>query len=91
MLCLEIQKGKKSMKESDFQQDIGGMAACKKIIMKATKWCDQLSSNDALFDDSWSSGVKTAEEENAEGVDYCGPVKTNHKLFFLAMYENLTK
>ena len=28
--------------------------------------------------------MKTAEEENAEGVYYCGPVKTSHKGFFLA-------
>ena len=26
--------------------------------------------------------MKRAEEEMAEGVDYCGPVKTSHKDFF---------
>ena len=45
--------------------------------MKATKLCGKLSSNDTLFDFIWFSGVKTVEEENKEGVDYCGPVKTS--------------
>ena len=82
-LYLDIQKGKESLKASSFQQDIRGTAACMKMIMKATKGCDQLSSNDTFFDDIWFSGVKKIEEENTEGVDYCGPVKTSHKGFFL--------
>ena len=41
-----------------------------KIIMMSTKGCDQLASNDNYFADSWFSGVKTAEEAMAEGVDY---------------------
>ena len=40
-------------------------------------------SNDTYFSDSWFRGVKTAEEAMAEGVDYCGPVKTTHKGFCL--------
>ena len=54
----------------------------------ATKGCDQLTSNDTYFSDSWFSGVKTAEKAMAEGVDYCGPVKTNHKGFCLATLES---
>ena len=33
------------------------------------------------FADIWFSGVKTAEEAMAEGVDYCRPEKTSHKGF----------
>ena len=58
-----------------------------KIIMKATKGCDKLSSNDNFFPDIWFGEVKTPEQENAEGVNYCRPVKTSHKGFFLAMLE----
>ena len=60
-----------------------------KIIMMSTKWCGQLASNDNYFADSWFSGVKTAEEAMAEGVDYCGPVKTIHKGFCLVTLEKL--
>ena len=48
-------------------------------------------SNLTYFDDSWFSGVKTAEEVVTEGVDYCGPLKSSHKGFFLAMLEKLIK
>ena len=73
------------MKTSGFQQQIVGAASCMTIIMKYTKGCGQLSSNYTFFADIWFSGLKTAEEENSEGVDYCGPVKTIHKVFFLDM------
>ena len=33
------------------QKDNGGMAACMKKIMKATKGCGQLLSNDTFFSD----------------------------------------
>ena len=48
-----------------------------KRITKDNKGYGQLSSNDTLFDDSCFNGVKTAEETNAEVVDYCCPVKTS--------------
>ena len=35
--------------------------------------------------------MKIGEEELSEGVDYCGPVKTSHKGFFLATLEKLMK
>ena len=47
----------------------------------ATKGCGQLTSNETYFSDSWFSSIKTAEEEMAAGVDYCGTVKTIHKFF----------
>ena len=31
------------------------------------------------------------EEANEEGFDYCGPVKTSHKGFFLTVLKKLTK
>ena len=56
-----------------------------------TKGCDQLTSNDTYFSDSWFSSVKTAEEMAAAVVDYCRPVKTSHKGFCLAALEKLMK
>ena len=49
-----------------------------KRLMTATKKCNQLNSNETYFEYSWLSGVKTAEEAMAEGVDYFVPVKTSH-------------
>ena len=43
-------------------------------------------SNDTYFDDSWFSGVKTAE-----GVDYYRTIKTSRKVFLLAVLEKFTK
>ena len=45
-------------------------------------------SNDTYFVDIWFSGVKTAKEEMAEGVDFCGLAKTIHKGFFYLHYES---
>ena len=56
-----------------------------------TKGCGELTSNDTYFSYSWFSGVRTAEEEIYEGVDYCGPVKTIHKSFCIATLEKLMK
>ena len=81
MLHLEIQKWEEDMKASNFEWDVGGTAACTKIIMVAKKGCSQLTSRDAYFYHSWFSGLKTAEEEMSEGVYYCRPVKTGHKGF----------
>ena len=81
MLHLEIQKGKKAMKTSNFQNVLGGTAACIKRLAIATKGCGQLTSEDTYFADSWFSSVKTSGEMAAAGVNYCGPVKTSHKGF----------
>ena len=62
----------------------------KRLIMD-TKGCVQLMSNYTYFYDIWFSGVKTAEEEIYEGVDYCGPGKTIQKRFCLDILEKLTK
>ena len=91
MLYLEIQNGKEVSKASDFQQDIGSTADFTKIVMKATKGCGQLSSNNTLLVVSWFIRVKIEEEVNVERVDYYGPVKTSHMGFCLAMLEKLLK
>ena len=56
-----------------------------------TNGCSQLTPNDTYFLDSCFSSVKTAEEMAAAGVNYCGPVKTRHKVFCLATLEKLMK
>ena len=48
-------------------------------------------SNGIYFSDIWFSVVKIYEEAIAEGVDYCGQVKTSHKGFCLDTLEKLTK
>ena len=89
MLYLEIRKGKEAMKSSDFQQQIGWTAATINRTTKATKGFVQMSSKYTFFDDSWFRGVKTAEEEMDEVVDYCRPLKTSHKGFFLDTLKKL--
>ena len=42
MLYPDIQNGKEAMKVSDYQQEIGGMYARMKIVMKVTKGCGQM-------------------------------------------------
>ena len=91
MLHLEIQKGKEDMKTSKFQKDIGGTAACMKILDIDNKGCGQLTSNYTYFADSWFRSVKTSEDMAAAGVNYCGPAKTSHKGFCLTTFEKLTK
>ena len=70
MLHIEIQKGKEATKKLTFQSELGGTAACMKRLAIATKGCDQLTSNDTYFADSWFSSVKTDEEMAASGVNY---------------------
>ena len=57
----------------------------------ATKGCDQLTSNHTYFFDNWFSGLKTAEEAMADGVDYCGMVKKIHTKFYLYILRNLMR
>ena len=82
MLHLEIQKGEETMKTSNFQRFLGGTTACMKRLSIVTKGCGQLKSNDTYFSDSWFGSIKNADEMAAAGVDYCGPEKTSHKVFF---------
>ena len=91
MLHLEVQKGKEAMKKSKFQSVLGGTTVCMKRLDIATKGCVQLTSNDTYFADIWLSCVKNSEEMSAAGVDYCGPVKTSHKGFYLSKLEKLMK
>ena len=91
MLHLDIQKGKKAMKKSTFQSELGGTDACMKRLAIATKACGQLTSSDTYFADSWFSSVKSAEEMAVSWVNYCTPAKTSHKGFCLATLKKLTK
>ena len=79
------------MKSSGFQQVIGGSSDFMKVIMNLDKGCGQLSSNDTLFSGSLFIRITTAEEENTEGVDYCGPVNKCQKVFSLTTLEKLMK
>ena len=54
-----------------------------KRLSIATKGCVQLASNDTYFYEIWFSSIKMAEEMAVAGVDYCGPVKTSHNIFFV--------
>ena len=87
MLHLEIQTGKEAMKILEFQKDLGGTAACTERLLIGTNVCGQLTSNDTYFTDIWFSSVKNVEEVMAEGVDFCGLVKTIHKGFFQLRYK----
>ena len=64
-----------------YQKQIRGTTEFMKRLMVATNECYQLTSNDTYFSDIWFSGVKTAEGAMVEGVDYCVPVNTSHKVF----------
>ena len=89
MLHLDIQKGKKDIKLSQFQKYLRGTAACMKRPMMATKECGHMTSNDTYFSHSWLSSVEMAKEAMAVGVDYFRTVKTIHRFFCQATLENL--
>ena len=91
MLHLDIQKGKEAMKTSKFQKYLGGTTACIERLAIDNYGCGQLTSNNTYFSDSWFSSVKTTEEMADSGVDYCGPVKTSHRVFCLATLEKWMK
>ena len=79
------------MKTLEFQHDIGGTVAYMKRKTRGRKGCGQLFSNEIYFSDIRLSRVKTSKEYIYEGVDYCRPVKTIHKGFFIATFEKLMK
>ena len=81
ILYLEIQKGEKATKILVFQQEIGGTASCMKITIKATKGFGKLSSNETFFDDYCAILFNSAEDENEEGLYYCGSVETITRIF----------
>ena len=91
MLHLEIQMDKEAMEKLTFQKYLGGTEELMKRLIMATKGCGQLTSNETYFTGSQLSGVKKAEEDMDEGVDYCGLVKTSHKDFCIATLEKLMK
>ena len=62
MLFLDTQKVNTDITSLDLQQDIRGKDVCVKIIMKTTKGCGKLSSNNTLFADSWFIRFTTADE-----------------------------
>ena len=59
--------------------------------MMDTKEWGQLTSNYTYFEECWLSGVENYEEAMDEGVDYCGPENTIHKVFGLDISEKLMK
>ena len=61
MLHLDTQKGKEATKTSKFKIVLGSTTACMKRLDITAKGCDQLTSNDTYFADSWFSYVKNAE------------------------------
>ena len=61
-----------------------------RLIMDTKGWV-QITSNKTWFSDIWFSGVKTAEEAMAEGVDYCGTGNTRHKSFCLSTFKKCIK
>ena len=59
-----------------------------KRTMKDIKGCGQLPSIDTLFVFIWFNILKILEEANAKVVEYCGPLKTSHRGFFLSKLKN---
>ena len=55
--------------------------ACTRRIIKGTKGCGQLSSNENYFSDIWFIGLKNDEGKTNERVDCCRLVKTSNKGF----------
>ena len=49
------------------------------VLIMAAKGCDQMTANEIYFSDKWFNGLKTANDDMAGGVDYCGPIKTIQK------------
>ena len=62
-----------------------------KILPIVNKGFGQMTSNNTYFDDIWFTSVKTSEEMEAAGVNYCRLVKKSHKGFYLATLEKLMK
>ena len=79
------------MNSLDLQQQIGGVSTLMNRIMKATKECCKMSSNDNVFVDICFVGLKKEEETMSEGVDYCRSAKKSHEVFCLSTLENLMK
>ena len=61
MLYLYKQKGKEATKTAEFQQQIGGTAACITRLIRAKKGCEQMTSNETYFTDRFFSGVITVQ------------------------------
>ena len=86
-VILQYLKGMEETKIDEFQRNIGGTEACTKRIINTREGQGQLSSNCSLFNDVYFSGAKQVEEENSEGLYYCGPVNTSQRIIFLATLE----
>ena len=53
----------------------------KGVVIVWTCVKDHIINEKEDYKDRWFSSVKSAEDMAAEGVDYCGPVKTSHHFF----------
>ena len=84
-------KGERGYEENEFSKRYWRYCSVHEEKTMTTKGWVQLNSNDTYFSDIWFSGVKTAEKKIAEGVYYCGLVKTIHKGFCLDKLEKLTQ
>ena len=88
MLYLVIKKGKEAMKTSGFKQEIIGTAPYMKRLMKEKNGVHQLQGPHTKYAAGFICFVYSKEATGAEGVDYCGPVKTSQNNFCLAMLKN---
>ena len=79
------------MKTSEIQKYLVGTTSCMNRLSISNKGCGQLTSNYTYYSDSWFSSVKTSKEAMAAEVDYCGPLNTSHKYFFLSTLERFKK
>ena len=89
MSYIEIQRGKEEMNIYKFQQYIGGNAVFMKRLMRSTKVCDKLTSNDNYFADIWFSGVVIDDKGINEGLYYYRKVKVIHKVSLLDIFKRL--
>ena len=65
LILIEFQRGKKGMKHSKYQKELGATTACTKRIMEATKGIGQKSikggTKDCFLSDSCFASKKAAE------------------------------
>ena len=83
------------MKHSKYQQHIGATEACNKRMMESKPAIRQRNKNEVTKDcftfDAWISSKKSSEASMEVCADLICMVKTNTKLLFFDITENLTK
>ncbi len=85
MLGLEIQRGKKGMKQLELNKKLGATALCVARLTGLTSGSGQLHEDadhyEVFAGDSWFSSVRTAEYMSTRGFHFIGQVKNAHKRF----------